>query len=509
MSRPGTQTRQSPGDDATDGPGQREDSDILGDADVASRVVKGGIQRAGGFVALNLITAGAAVLLLRYLGVDRYGRYGTVMALLAIVQGVTDAGLSLTGSRELSVRRTDAERREVLSHLIGLRIILSAVGLVLAVGFAAAAGYSRVMVEGTAVAGTGILVLSIQSSVLLPLTVELQNWRLALNDFLRQVVLVACFVAFVLAHGSLLSIFLAQLIAGLAMLVLTPALVGRHRLVRPRWTRSEMRALTGRTLPLAISGALIAMYFRVIVILISLLDHSARQIGYYVTSERIIELFLNLPTILIAVVIPVITISARDNHARLGYVTLRMTQMMAVVGVLLAVVLHTGARPILLVLGGHQYLGAGTVLEIQCFALITVFITSAWMTTLIGMRRTRLLITTTAVGVIAVLGCGFALIPPFGANGGAYAAVAADVIFCIAMYGALVRAGLRSQLAAGPLLRIAAAAIPAFALGALSPLPAIVNCLLATALYLLLVVVLRGLPPELESRLRGLVRRPA
>jgi len=108
MSRPGTQTRQSPGDDATDGPGQREDSDILGDADVASRVVKGGIQRAGGFVALNLITAGAAVLLLRYLGVDRYGRYGTVMALLAIVQGVTDAGLSLTGSRELSVRRTDA-----------------------------------------------------------------------------------------------------------------------------------------------------------------------------------------------------------------------------------------------------------------------------------------------------------------------------------------------------------------------------------------------------------------
>jgi hypothetical protein len=92
------------------------------------------------------------VLRLRYLGVDGYGRYGTVMALLAIVQGVTDAGLSLTGSRELSIARTDAERRDVLSHLIGLRIILSAVGLLLAVGFAAA-GYSQVMVEGTAIAG--------------------------------------------------------------------------------------------------------------------------------------------------------------------------------------------------------------------------------------------------------------------------------------------------------------------------------------------------------------------
>ena len=292
MSQPVTRIGQSVGDEATDGAGRRDDPDILGGPDVSARVVRGGIQRAGGFVALNLITAGAAVLLLRYLGVDQYGRYGTVMALLAIVQGVTDAGLSLTGSRELSIARTDSERREVLAHLIGLRIILSAVGLVLAVGFAAAAGYSKVMVAGTAIAGTGILVLSVQSSVLLPLTVELRNSRLALNDFLRQVVLVGCFVAFVIANGSLLSIFLAQLIAGLAMLVLTPVIVGRHRLVRPRWTRAQMRTLTSRTLPLAISGALIAMYFRVIVILISLLDSSAQQIGYYVTSERIIELFL-------------------------------------------------------------------------------------------------------------------------------------------------------------------------------------------------------------------------
>jgi O-antigen/teichoic acid export membrane protein len=169
------------------------------------------------------------------------------------------------------------------------------------------------------------------------------------------------------------------------------------------------------------------------------------------------------------------------------------------------VVLHTGARPILVVLSDDRYLAAGSVLEIQCFALITVFITGAWITTLIGMRRIRLLIATTAIGVIAVLGCGFALIPPFDANGGAYAAVTTDVIFCIAMYGALVRGGLRSQLAAGSLLRIAAAAIPAFARG---PLPTIVTCVLATALYLLLVAVLRELPHALESRLRRLVRRP-
>ena len=104
------------------------DPDVLAGPDVAARVVRGGMQRAGGFLVLNLIAAVGVVLLLRHLGVDDYGRYGTVMALLTIVQGVSDAGLTLTGSRELAMRHGQEERRQLLAHLIGLRIILSAAG---------------------------------------------------------------------------------------------------------------------------------------------------------------------------------------------------------------------------------------------------------------------------------------------------------------------------------------------------------------------------------------------
>ncbi len=58
-------------------------SDVLAGEDVAHRVVRGGAQRAIGFVATNLLTAAGAVVLLRYLGVADFGRYGTVMALVA------------------------------------------------------------------------------------------------------------------------------------------------------------------------------------------------------------------------------------------------------------------------------------------------------------------------------------------------------------------------------------------------------------------------------------------
>ncbi len=257
------------------------------------------MQRAIGFGAVNLITAGAAVLLLRHLGVANFGRYGTVMALLTIVQGVSDAGLSLTGSREMAMRQTSAERRQLLAHLIALRIVLSAAGIAFAVGFAAAAGYTTPMVQGTAIAGAGIFILSVQGSLLLPLAVELQNLKLAVNDVLRQLVLAGCFVALSLAGASLLPFFAAQLVAAVVVLLVTPFMLRREHLVRPRWVAGELRALGAATLPLAIFSTLAVVYFRLLVILMSVLEPSAVQLGYYVTSERVIEIFLGLPMMLV------------------------------------------------------------------------------------------------------------------------------------------------------------------------------------------------------------------
>jgi O-antigen/teichoic acid export membrane protein len=488
-------------------PAEAPFEDSLSGPDVARQVVLGGVQRTAGFVVVNLLTLAAAVLLLRHLGVREFGRYGTVMALLTIVQGVSDAGLTLTGARELAVATTQEQRRELLSHLIGLRIVLSAVGVLLAIIFAWAVGYPRVMVEGTAIAGAGVFVISVQGAIVLPLTTELRNWRLAVNDMLRQAALVACFVVLVLAGAGLLPFLAAQLAAALVVLTITPLLATQRHLVLPRWNRAELRLLAGRTLPLAISGALVVVYFRVLVIMISLLEPSARQIGFFVTSERVIEVFLGLPAMLVGVALPVLSVSARDNAGRLSYVTLRMTQTMAAIGMLFAVVVATGARPIIMILGGAQYAAAAPVLRIQCFALITVFITQAWTTTLVGMGRARALAAGTAIGVSAVLAIGVALILPFGAIGGAIAAVAADVVYCAAILWFVHRAGAAGGLTAGPFLRIAAAAVPAFALAVLSPLPELINCLLATLLYLVLTLGFGALPPEISERVLALVRR--
>lgn len=477
-------------------------ADLLDGPDVGARVMRGGIQRTAGFVGTNLIAALAAVLLLRHLGVEDFGRYGTVMALLAIVQGVSDAGLSMTGSRELAVRGELSERRRLLAHLLGLRILLTGVGLVGAVAFALAAGYSEAMVWGTAVAGAGVLVLSVQAAMLLPLVVELRNGRLTLNEVLRQVVLTGFFLALVIAGASLAAFFVAQLLAALVVLVFTPLLLHRHHFVAPRWGWTDLRELALMTLPLAVSSVLSVLYFRILVILMSLFEDSPSEVGYYVTSARIIEIFLALPVVLVGIVLPVLSVAARDDRERLRYVTLRMTQVLALLGVLFALILWVGARPLILILGGEQYVAAAPVLQVQCLALVTIFVTGAWTTTLVGMGRARILALGTALGVVSVTVLGSLLIPRLGAMGGGIAAVLGDLIFSAFIFAGLRRAGPGRGMSAGPFVRIAAAAVPAILVGLLSPLPALADAVVVAVLFPVCAYLAGAVPPEVSDRLR-------
>ena len=320
-------------------------TDPVGAEPVADQVVRGGVQRATGFVATNLLTAIGAVALLRHLGVEDFGRYGTVIALLSIVQGISDAGLTMTATRELSLRDSD-RRRDLLAHVLGLRMALTGAGVLAAVGFAALAGYDHDMVLGTLIAGGGVFLMSVQSAMLLPLMVELRNGRVAISETLRQGLLTGAFLVLALAGAALLSFFVAQLVAGVLLLALTPLLLAREHIVRPRWGLRELRALTAVGLPVAISTVLGVVYLRMLVVLMSLVSGSEREIGYYVTSTRIVELFVGLPFLLITVSLPVMTLAARDDEGRVNYVTARTTEILAIGGVLIALVLAIAADPL-------------------------------------------------------------------------------------------------------------------------------------------------------------------
>ena len=176
-------------------------TDLLATPQAGPAAIRGGVLRVAGYAAGVLLSVGSAALLFRHLGVVDGGRYVTVLALVATVQGLTDFGLTAIGMRELSVREGPA-REQVVRAVIGLRILLTALGGTGAVGFAAVAGYGGVLVLGTALAAVGLLVQNLQSTLGIALMVEMRLGWITLLELARQTITVVLIATLVVVAPS-------------------------------------------------------------------------------------------------------------------------------------------------------------------------------------------------------------------------------------------------------------------------------------------------------------------
>jgi O-antigen/teichoic acid export membrane protein len=477
---------------------------LLDGEDLAGRVVRGGVLRAAAFAVVNLLGVASSVVLLRHLGVSDFGRYGTVIALVGIATGLAEAGLNMTGSRELSLLPPGDRRRQLLGALLGARLLLLVVAALAAVGFAAVAGYSSEMVAGTALVGGGAVLVGIQSTLTLPLVVGLRNGLLSINEVLKQVILVAGVLALAVAGAALTSFFALQILVGVGALVAVPFLVRRSDLAWPSLSREDLRQLAFTALPVALAAVLTAFYMRMLIVMASLLT-SEYQTGLFVTSSRVLEMIGGLAMLITGVILPVATVAARDDRPRVRYVLEHTTKLAMVVGGLIALVVVVAARPIVVLLGGEDFAGAAPVLQLQAPVVLTIFVIYTWVAFLIADGRRRALVQCMLVGTSALLVFGIALIARLDAEGAALAAVIADVVLAGVTLVAVRRVGdgrvgIQRSYLARYVLALGAGAGAALAGAAVAP--DVVAAAIGGAVFTAAAFALRLVPAELTAVVR-------
>lgn len=483
--------------------------DVLTSAEAGGKVIRGSALRVGGLASGIVVGLATATLLLRHLGVAESGRYVTVLALVAIAASVADAGLNITGSRELALREP-RERDALIANFLGLRLAIAPFALVAVVLFAVLAGYPQRMVAGTALAGTGLFIMSLADVILLRLTVELRNVGLAFVDFLRPIVTLAG-VALLVALGARLTPFFAvQILVSLTVVAIVPLLAGSGAFVLPRFDWAEQRALLTKSLPLAAAIVLGQVYFRIVVVLMSLIS-STRQTGYFGGSLRAMETLVNIPILVAGVALPLLAAAARDDHARLRYAIEGLSEGAVIAGVLVVLVTARAAEPVMAIIGGHAFRPSGDVLRIQVGALLFVALYQIWTVSLVALSRQRELIFTNSAALVGLAVFAVVLIPLFGARGAAAASVLGDALLAALIYWRLRACMGRVVVRIGFLVRVAAAAAAACVPLILTGLPDFLAAALAGVLFLGVGQLIGMLPGELREALgpRGLLaRRP-
>jgi O-antigen/teichoic acid export membrane protein len=481
--------------------------DVLRSAGAGRKVIHGSALRLGANLASLVFALVTATLLLRHLGVEESGRYVTVMSLAGIAFAIVDQGLNVSASKDLTMAARD-ERRSLLENVVGQRIVMATLAWMILLAFAVVAGYPREMVVGTGLAVAGVMLVAIGDSMLVPLTVDLRNAGIAVVEMLRSFVILVG-VALLVVAGAKLDAFLAvQILVGLIVIAVVPLLVGRAGVVRPRFDRARQRALMQTAVPIAAALVLGQIYFRLVIVLMSLISN-AKEIGYFGGSLRAMEALIALPILVASVALPVMATAAGEgNLKRLKYTIEGLSEGAIIAGMLVILVSIRAADPVMRVIGGKEFEPAGNVLRIQVIALLFIALYQIWTVALVSLGRQRQLIFTNAAGLAAVAIFAAILVPPLGAKGGAMATVAADIVLAGLIYWRLHISTGRVTVRSGFLARVVVASLAAAAT-LLLPIGDIPASIVAAIVFIGVGVAVGMVPKELRDVIgaQGLVRR--
>jgi O-antigen/teichoic acid export membrane protein len=482
---------------------------VLDSSEAGAAAVRGSALRSAGYVAGLAMSLVSAPLLTRHLGTVRFGQYIAVISLVTIVAGLTEGGLNSIALREYAAR-SGAERASVMRDLIGIRLALSVVAGLVAVGLAAVFGYAATLVLGTAVAVAGQMLQVYQTLLSSSLQGELRFGWITVLELVRQTVSVVLIVALVLAGTGLLPFFVVPIAAGLATLSVTFRITRKLIPLRPAFHPRRWMPLLRDTLPFAAAIAVSVLYFRVGVIAMSVLSSSV-QTGYFGASFRVIEVLVGVPSLIAGAAFPILARTAsQGDEARLQYAAGRLVEGTLVLGTFLSLMLVLAAKPVIDVLGGAAFAKSVPVLRIQGLALMATCVAVSAGYVLLAMHRHRAILIANAAALLMSVLASVVLISLLDAQGGAIAVVLAEFALAGTQVTMLIKA--RPQLRRAFLVRplaIVAVGAAASAVALLPVLPALAKAALGAVVFAALLALVGLFPPEIRELLGNLRRSRA
>jgi O-antigen/teichoic acid export membrane protein len=470
---------------------------ILDSPTAGGRVIRGGVLRIGTYAAGVALGIASAALMTRHLGVEDFGRYVIVTSLIAIVGGLTDAGVANIAAREFATRKRD-ERDRLIANVIGIRLGVACLGVAAAAGFAFVAGYDRTMILGTVLAGIGLVIGTVQQTYSIPIGVALRFGWLSTLDLLRQIAFVAVIVVLLFADAGLLPFLAATIPASVLVLAVAIPLVRGTAPLLPRFQRSEWLRIVRLVGVYAAAAAVGTIYVSAVIVTTSLVG-TAEESGYLGAAFRVFTVLAGIPLLLVSTAFPVLARAAHTDRERLQYAVQRLVDMALIVGTWMALATILGAGVAIEIVAGADFKPAVPALEIQAVALLATFLAVTGAFALVSLRRHVALLVGNVVGLAASVVLTAALVPEFGAEGAAVAMAIAEgalvLLYGLALFSSRV---VHYDLDLVPRIAIAGALAAALVLTPLEDLALVVA---ATLVYWGVLFALRGIPGEVIDAL--------
>ncbi len=374
-------------------------------------------------------SSGSAVLLLAvlvlaagHLGVDAFGQFSFAVALATIGESLMDWGLHQVAIR--SVAREPGAAGAVFRNSIALKFVPS-LAMVVVITLVGAWVYPEADVRALCAL---LAVSAVMRSYLLTIRGVLQglerfSWDTAVV-LLDRVLLLAFSAAVLFSGGRLVALGWAFVAARTVALAMAFAIARGHvGSLAPTFDRELWRDLGQRALPLGAFLILLNLYSYIDTVMLGVMAGD-QQTGLYSAAYRIYEGAAYGAAVLSAVLTP--RLSSEFVRDRVRFAALARMGLLASVAIaaVLGVIVAAIAAPLLSRLFlDPSFAKAARALQILCVCLLVTFPIWILQAIAIATSTERVLLRTTAIGVIVNVVANLFLIPAAGRDGAALATV--------------------------------------------------------------------------------------
>jgi polysaccharide transporter, PST family len=429
---------------------------------------------------ISIVLSGAAsVILARYLGSEKLGEFGAIYAYATLFGWLATFGMDTIMAREASIDRNQAA--DILRTGTMLCLLFAAGATILSLVIAPFAGYKGRLFFLLIFAVMEMLLLSPLRLSGVVFQVDLKQWFSVGINLFRQFLWLLLVVVLAWLQAPLITVIAWRFITATLEAILIWG-ISRRFLSRLSEIRTDRaRLYLASAAPIAFSSLLASVYMRIDqVMLHNMVNDSI--LGQYVAAVRVSEMFEMLPAALIASLVPILSVSARDPEVFRTYLD-RTFRYFLVLACGICVVIATGAGLIVNLLYGKQFVAAAPLLAVLIWSEGSTFFGAVVGNAMVARNLQKYLLVPTAVGALSNVALNFYLIPRYAALGAAWATLISYslawfvVLLAFRQTRPLVLQGLRWAIPAFAL------AVGATWLAALLPVPVVFRLVAGVCLY--------------------------
>ena len=386
-------------------------------SDSQKKIASNVIWSLGGKIVNMASALFVGILVARYLGPENYGVMNYVISYVAIFTVFATFGLDNIEIRELS--RQNGKKDTILGTCFSLRILfalLAYLGIVFSLFIYKTDRFTSLMILAyglTLFTGTGNILRNYFTSIV-------KNKYIVKSEIFRTFIGAGIKILLLLVKAPLEYFIYAQIfdtvLVASGYYISYKSIVGSVRLWR--FDRTIVGFILKESFPLVLSGAAVIIYQRIDQVMIgNMLDK--KEVGYFATAGKFVDLIVFLPTVLVQTVTPML-IRAKENHPE-TYETKKKTfvSITTWAAIIMSLVVSLLAYWLITYTYGVKYAPAIPVLQIMAFKAVGMALSSSGGQIIIMERMQKWAFIRNIMGCVLCVALNYFLIPKYGIIGSA------------------------------------------------------------------------------------------